>query len=76
MTRGVPTSRHSPATSRKASSIDIGSTIGVVSSKIAYTALLASTYASKRAGTSIRFGHRRRASPPGIAARTPKRFAS
>ena len=40
---GCAHERHSPPTSRNASSIDIGSTIGVVSSKIAYTALLAST---------------------------------
>ena len=43
---------------------------------MAYTALLAATYASKRAGTSIRFGQSRRASAPDMADRTPKRLAS
>lgn len=39
---GLPDSRRSPRTSRNASSIDIASTIGVVSSNTRYTALLTS----------------------------------
>ena len=41
MSFGDPTSRASPPTSRKASSIEIPSTSGVVSRKIAKTSLLA-----------------------------------
>ena len=39
---GVPAIRHRPATSMKASSIDIGSTIGEVSRKMSNTCRLAS----------------------------------
>ncbi len=42
MSTGAPAIRHSPATSRKASSIDSPSTIGVVRSNTSNTARLAS----------------------------------
>jgi hypothetical protein len=42
MSTGAPEIRPSPRTSRNASSIDSPSTSGVVCSKMAYTALLAS----------------------------------
>ena len=76
LTRACRRSARDRSTSMNASSIDMPSTSGDVSLKMAYTALLASTYASKRAGTSIRFGHSRRACDPDIAERTPNRFAS
>ena len=52
------------------------STSGVVSRKIAYTALLASEYADIRGRTTAACGHSRRACPPPIAVRTPYAFAS
>ncbi len=73
---GVPAMRHNPATSRNASSIDIGSTIGDVSRKTSNTALLASVYASNRGDTSIRCGHNFRAAPADIAVRIPHALAS
>ena len=76
MWTGSPKRRMAPATSRKASSIEIGSTRGVKCSNTAMTALLASTYASNRAGTVTRSGQRRRASAPDMAERIPNRRAS
>ena len=73
---GVPETRRSPPTSRKASSIDTPSTSGVVSSKMANTALLASEYADIRGLTTTAFGQRRRACPPPIGVRTPYALAS
>jgi hypothetical protein len=73
---GVPAIRRSPPTSRKASSIEIPSTSGVVSRKIAKTALLASEYASIRGGTTTASGHSSRACLPPIAVRTPRALAS
>ena len=58
---GEPASRRNPRTSRNASSIDSPSTSGVVSSKTANTALLASEYADIRGGTTTAHGHSRRA---------------
>jgi hypothetical protein len=58
---GVPRIFSSPPTSRKASSIEIPSTIGVVSRKTANTALLAAEYADIRGGTTIARGHNARA---------------
>ena len=68
--------RPSPRTSRNASSIDSPSTSGVVSRKIANTALLASEYASIRGGTTTACGQSRRACPPPIAVRMPQALAS
>ena len=73
---GVPDNRSRPPTSRNASSIEIPSTSGVVRSKIENTARLASVYASNRGGTTIAWGHARRAWPPPMAVRTPMRLAS
>ena len=73
---GKPDTRRRPATSRKASSIESGSTSGVVLSNTSKTARLASTYAPNRGSTTTAFGHRRRASFPLIAARMPNAFAS
>ena len=70
------TTRCSPPTSRNASSIEMPSTSGVVSRKTSNTALLAASYASNRAGTSIAWGHNRRACRPPIAVRTPYALAS
>ncbi len=76
MSSGVPVIRARPPTLRKASSIEIPSTRGVVSSKIANTALLASEYAVMRGGTTTASGHNRRAAAPPIAVRIPRAFAS
>ena len=57
MSTGEPADRVSPDTSRKASSMDNGSTNGVVSAKTLNTARLASTYASIRGGTIAASGH-------------------
>lgn len=76
MRRGVPAIRHSPRTSRNASSIDSPSTTGVVSRNTSKTRLLASEYARIRGGTTIASGHSTRACRPPIAVRTPRRFAS
>ena len=73
---GLPEISCSPRTSRNASSIDTRSTTGAVSSKIATTARLASTYASKRGDTTIACGHSRRARPPPIADLMPNARAS
>ena len=73
---GAPAIRCIPRTSRNASSIDIPSTSGDMSSKIEKTSLLAAEYASKRAGTTIIRGHSCRALEPGIAVFTPYAFAS
>ena len=73
---GVPAIRRSPPTSRKASSTEIPSTKGVVSSNTSNTALLASVYADSRGDTNTASGQSRRASPPPIAPRTPRARAS
>ncbi len=73
---GVPAVRRSPPTSRNASSTDTPSTNGVVSRKMANTALLASVYASIRGATNTRPGHSRRACPAPIGVRTPWALAS
>jgi hypothetical protein len=73
---GVPTLRSIPRTSRNASSIDNASTTGAVSSNTRNTAFDASLYAWKRAGTTIAWGHSRRARRCPIAVRTPNAFAS
>ena len=73
---GVPETRRSPPTSRKASSIDMPSTNGVVSSNTSKTALLASLYAFMFGETTIAWGQRRRASRPPMAPRTPWARAS
>ena len=54
---GVPDTRRSPDTSRKASSTDSGSTTGVVSWNTSNTASLASEYADIRGGTTMACGH-------------------
>ena len=76
ISRGDPAIRRMPRTSRNASSIEMPSTSGVVSSKISNTALLASEYAYIRGGTTIAS----RAEPPRlrppIAVRTPCALAS
>ena len=56
-----PVTRSSPVTSRNASSSEIPSTLGAWSSKTRKSALLASTYASKRGRTTTRCGQSRRA---------------
>ena len=53
-----------PRTSRNASSIEIPSTSGVVSSKTAKSALLAAVYSDMRGGTTIASGQSRRACLP------------
>jgi hypothetical protein len=65
-----------PRASRKASSIESGSTTGEVRSKISNTALLASEYASMRGRTMTASGHRLRASAPPIPPCTPCALAS
>ena len=59
--RGVPAKCSIPRTSRNASSIEMPSTTGDMSSKTAKTALLASEYASIRGGTTTASGHSRSA---------------
>ena len=73
---GLPHSRRTPRTSRKASSIDRGSTSGVIDSKISITWLDAARYRVKSGGTIRAVGHSLIACDTGIAARTPKRRAS
>ena len=73
---GDPETRPRPPTSRNASSIEMPSTSGVVSAKIAKTSLLACEYADIRGGTTTACGHSRRACEPDIAVRTPKALAS
>ena len=68
---GLPHSRRAPRTSRNASSIDRGSTSGVISSKIAMTWRDISVYREYGGFTTIAFGHRRRAIATGIADFTP-----
>ena len=65
-----------PATSRNASSTDIGSTSGVVCSNTSNTARLASAYADILGSTTMASGHSRRAWAPPIAVLTPKARAS
>ena len=65
-----------PRTSRNASSIEIPSTSGDVSSNSSYSALLACVYAAIRGGTTTACGQSRRARRPPIAVRTPNAFAS
>jgi len=76
ISRGVPAMRHSPATSRNASSMDKPSTSGEVSSNTPNTALLASEYTANRGSTTTACGHSCRACRPPIAVRTPKALAS
>ena len=71
-----PAMRRRPDTSRNASSIDTGSTSGVVESNTAKTARLAPVYAAMRGGTTTASGQRRRASRPPMAVRTPHALAS
>jgi hypothetical protein len=76
MSRGEPASRLRPPTSRNASSIEIPSTKGVVSSNTSNTALLAAEYADIRGDTTMASGHSSRACRPPIAVRTPRALAS
>src|SRR5690606_20344307 len=73
---GEPQSLRTPLTSRKASSIDRGSTRGVMLRKMSMTCADVSRYRSKVGGTTIALGHRCRAIPSGIAERTPYLRAS
>ncbi len=72
----VPLIRRNPSTSRNASSMEIGSTIGVVSRNTAKTALLAAEYAPIRGGTTTACGQSARAWERLIGVRTPNAFAS
>ena len=74
--RGEPEIRSSPRTSRNASSSESPSTSGAVRSNTANSARLASTYASKRAGTTTASGQRRRARAPCMPPWTPRARAS
>ena len=56
--------------------MEIPSTSGVVSRKIANTSLLACEYASIRGGTTTASGHSSSAFRPPIAVFTPRAFAS
>ncbi len=71
-----PNRTREPVTSRKASSIEIGSTSGVNRRRTAITALLASVYFAPSTGTKIPVGHRRPASRSDIAEWTPNARAS
>lgn len=74
--RGNPEIWVSPRTSRKASSIEIPSTSGAVSLKMAKTALLAVLYTLMRGETIAAAGHSRRARAAPMAVRTPNALAS
>ncbi len=74
--RAVPEIRSRPRTSRNASSSESPSTTGAVRSNTANSARLASTYASKRAGTTTASGQRRRARAPCMPPWTPRARAS
>jgi hypothetical protein len=73
---GVPEIRHSPPTSRNASSMESPSTSGVVCRKTSNTALLALAYSPILGGTTRARGHSRRACSPPMAVRTPCALAS
>ena len=74
--RGSPNSRVAPATSRNASSSEIGSTSGVYDSSTSRNRLECVRYASKSGGRKTPSGQSRRARTDGIAERTPNRRAS
>ena len=76
MVGGSPWVRPAPATSRKASSRESGSTSGVTERRIAMTDRLAASYASKRGGRKTASGQRRRARALGMALCTPNALAS
>ena len=71
-----PESRSVPVTSRKASSMDTGSSSGVNSARMAMTCRETAAYLSMSTGTNAPSGHRRAARPIGIAECTPNRRAS
>ena len=71
MATGEPKIFRAPATSRKASSTDSGSTRGVNSWKIAMMRAETSPYRPFEWGRMMRFGHRRFARATGIAEFTP-----
>nr|WP_279580842.1 hypothetical protein [Fodinicola feengrottensis] len=76
MLAGGPSSRTAPVTSRNASSTLNCSTIGVTSAKIAITSRDTSPYAPWLTGRKTALGQSRRATPVGMALRTPKARAS
>ena len=76
MSSGLRSRVTESVTSRYASSMESGSTSGVMSLKISMTRRETSAYRPKRASTRIRSGHRWRAVRIGIADRTPYRRAS
>jgi len=71
-----PKSAAEPVTSRKASSIEIGSTSGVKRRRIAMTSRLTRWYFAPSTGTKIASGQSRLAVRIGIAEWIPKRRAS
>ena len=72
ITRGGPSSRTAPLTSRNASSCDITSTSGVTRRKVSITAAETRANSSWSPGSATASGHSRRARVEGIAERTPR----
>ncbi len=73
---GPPSRRIDPATSRKASSSERGSTSGVIVAKVAMTASEIREYSSWSGGMTLAWGHSRRARDIGMADVTPNLRAS
>jgi len=71
-----PNSSREPVTSRKASSIEIGSTSGVNRRRIAMTSRLTRWYLAPSTATKMQSGQRRRAVRIGMAEWTPNFRAS
>jgi hypothetical protein len=76
MATGAPNSRYAPDTSRNASSSEMGSTVGVIASRISRNRFECARYDSKSGGMNTASGQRRRARTAGMAFRIPYARAS